>query len=87
MSKLEITKTKTTKYIIRQIALDFLAFDEKYRSIRENNSYPGFECYICNKHFKDGDKISLIITDKGNKVICHECGIEIQKELEVEGNG
>jgi len=87
VSKLEITKTRTTKYTIQQIGLDFLTFDEKFRSIRENHRYPGFECYACGKHFKDGDKISVIVTDKGNKIVCHNCGVEIQKELEAEGNG
>ncbi len=65
MSKLEIAKVRAVKYIIQQIALDFITFDEKYRSIREGHRYPGFECYACNKSFKDGDKISLIVTDKG----------------------
>lgn len=46
--------------------------------------YKMFECYVCNKDFKDDDKISLIITDKGNKVVCHGCGVEIKKELEDE---
>jgi len=82
MSKLEIVKTRTTKYAIQQIGLDFLIFDENYRRIRQNFKYQGFECYICGKHFTDGDKISLIITNKGNKFVCHDCGIAIQKELE-----
>ncbi len=84
MSKLEIVKTKTTKYIIQQIALDFMTFDEKFRNIRENYKYQGFECYACGKHFNNGDKVSVIFTDKGNKVVCHDCGVEIKNELEVE---
>lgn len=81
MSKLEIVKTKTTRYSIKQIGLDMFTFDEKFRRIRGEMKYKMFECYACNKGFKDGDKISLIITDKGNKVVCHECGIEIKNEL------
>jgi len=84
MSKLEIVKTKTTTYTIKQITLDMLTFNETYRRIRGQSRHKMFDCHACNKDFKDGDKISLIITDKGNEVVCHECGIEIQKELEVE---
>jgi transcription elongation factor Elf1 len=69
-----------------QIGLDMITFDETYRTIRANHRYQGFSCYVCNKSFKDGDKISLIITDKGNKVVCHGCGVDIKHELEVEGN-
>lgn len=87
MSKLEIIKTKTTKYSIKQIGLDMFTFNEAFRRIRGEMKYKMFECYVCNKDFKDGDKISLIITDKGNKAVCHDCGTEIQKELEAEGNG
>jgi len=84
MSKLEIIKTRTTKYIIRQIGLDMFTFNEAFRRIRGEMKYKMFECYVCNKDFKDDDKISLIITDKGNKVVCHGCGVEIKKELEDE---
>ena len=37
---------------------------------------------MCKHHFEDGEKISLAITDKGNKTICHDCAVEIQKEME-----
>lgn len=85
MSRLEIVKTRTTTYKIRHIHLDALTFDEKYRRIRRNYSYSGFECYACNKRFKDGDKIAVIFTDKGIKVVCHECGVEIKSELDKQG--
>jgi hypothetical protein len=80
----EITKkvTTTTKYKITQAGLDMMHFDESYRRIRGNYKYKGFECFMCKHHFEDGEKISLAITDKGNKTICHDCAVEIQKEME-----
>jgi RNase P subunit RPR2 len=78
----QITKTRTTTYNITQVAVDFLAFNEQYRQIRNGMGYKGFECYACNKPFMVGEKISLIFTDKGNKTVCRECGTKFKEELE-----
>lgn len=78
----EIIKTKTTTYKVIQIGLDFLTFDQSYRRIRSGARYKGFQCYACNKKFVDGEKISLAITDKGNKVLCRSCAEQFNKELE-----
>lgn len=78
-----ITKVRTTVYNITHVAIDLLTFDEQFREIRNNYRYKGFECYACNRPFKDGEKISLIFTDKGNKTVCHECGTKFKTELEV----
>lgn len=82
MGRVTFTKTTTKTYNILQVALDFLAFNKSYRRIRGNSRYPGFECYQCRRHFQDGEKISLALTDKGNKVLCHDCGMEIKAKLE-----
>ncbi|MDQ7095974.1 hypothetical protein REC12_20475 [Desulfosporosinus sp. PR] len=84
MGKASITKTTTKTFNILQVELDMLTFDESFRRIRQNFRYTGFECYKCGRHFLDNEKISLIITDKGNKVVCHDCGSEIKQELEEE---
>lgn len=68
------------------MALDFAAFDETWRRIRCNRGYKGFECYSCGRHFKDGEKISVIFTNKGNKTVCNKCGTEIIGQLEQGGN-
>ncbi len=78
----QIKKVRTTIYNITQVGVDILEFNERYREIRQNFKYKGFECYACGKAFKDGEKISLIITDKGNKTVCHECGTKFEKEME-----
>lgn len=82
MSVLTITKTTIKQYKITQIALDFLTFDESYRRIRGNMKNKLFNCFSCKREFKDGEAISLIIiTNSKNKVVCHDCGLEIEKEL------
>lgn len=81
MGKPVITKTKTTVYTIAHVLIDMLTFNESYRRIRTNFKYQGFNCYSCRKKFQDGEKISVIFTDKGNKTVCHECGLNYQREL------
>ena len=78
----QIVKTRTTTFSITQVAIDFLTFDQKYREIRGGFRYKGFQCYSCGKHFEDGEKLSLALTDKGNKIVCHECGMKFKEELE-----
>lgn len=77
----QITKTRTSVYNVLQVAVDFLTFDEKYRKIRGGCKYKGFECYACNKHFQDDEKISLLVTDRGNKTACHKCATNFKSEL------
>jgi len=78
----QITKTKTTTYVITQVAIDMLTFDEHYRRIRGNFRYKGFGCYSCGKHFHDGEELSLIFTNKGNRLVCRDCGTKFKNELE-----
>ncbi|MCM3452775.1 hypothetical protein M3685_02280 [Heyndrickxia oleronia] len=78
----QIIKTSSTTYNIKQIGLDFMVFNEDYRRIRGRAKYKGFNCFSCEKNFVDGEKISLAITDKGNKVLCQSCGGNIKKDLE-----
>jgi rRNA maturation endonuclease Nob1 len=82
----QIIKTKTTVYNVTNVAIDFAVFDEHWRRIRGNFKYKGFECYACNKHFKDGENISVIFTDRGNKLVCRECGLKSKSELEADAN-
>jgi rRNA maturation endonuclease Nob1 len=77
----EIVKTKKTVYSIKQVAIDFAVFNERWREIRGRFRYKGFECYACNKHFQDGESIGLIFTDRGNKTVCKECGTKFKAEL------
>ena len=81
----EIVKMRTTRYVITQVAVDFLTFNERYREIREPMRYQGFECYNCGCLFQDGEKLSLAITSKGNKVVCRACGEMFHAELDQVG--
>ncbi len=80
-----IVKTRTTVYRIQQIALDFITYDEVYRRVRSSMRHKMFNCHSCGRHFIDGEKLSLIVTDKGNEVTCHECGVKIKEQLEDKG--
>ncbi len=81
MANPEIVKTQITHYKILNVALDFLTFDERYRNVRRDNTYQGFECFNCGKYFLDGEKMSLAFTNKLNKVICRDCGVMFKSEL------
>lgn len=79
---LEIVKTRTTRYQVIQAMVGLLTFNEAYRRIRGNNRYKGFSCFNCGKDFEDGEKLGLIITTKGNKVVCRACGLKFKAALE-----
>jgi hypothetical protein len=78
---LEITKVKKTTYKIFQVAVDFFTFNERYKQIRQKFSDQGFDCFICKRPFKPGEKIGLVVTNKGNKVVCRKCAEKVSKEL------
>lgn len=77
----KIVKTRTNVYEINAVALGFSVFNETWKRIRGSHNYKGFECYNCNKSFNDGEEISIIFTNRGNKVVCRECAIKFQSEL------
>ncbi len=77
----KITKTRTTVYDITHVAIDFAVFDERWRRIRGSFRYKGFKCYSCGKHFQDGELISVIFTNRGNKTVCAGCGAKFASEL------
>lgn len=76
-----IDRTRTTTYNIRQARAGMFIFDEDYRRIRGSFRYKGFQCFNCHYRFKNGDKIGLAITDRGNKVLCHQCAKKFESEL------
>jgi hypothetical protein len=80
-----ITKTQTTNYEILQSKGNLFTFDEKYRKIRGNYKYKGFECFACDKHFDDGEQFGLIVTNKGNKTVCNNCAEKFREELKETG--
>jgi len=82
---MEITRTRTTIYKVTQVAVDFLEFSEEFIRIRKGFKYQGFQCFSCHKKFEMGEKISLFITNKGNKVACQKCGVEAKEQLESAG--
>ena len=77
----QITKTRTTVYKIRRVAVDFSTFSEECERIRKNYRYPGFQCFNCSKKFKRNENISLAITDKRNLAICGVCARYFNEQL------
>jgi rRNA maturation endonuclease Nob1 len=84
MANPEIVRTRTTRYEITNVEIDFLTFNENFRRVRANRKYQGFQCFNCNHKFEDGEKMSLIFTNKGNKTVCHKCGDLFDKGLREE---
>ena len=80
----EIIKTKTTHYEVLQVRDDILTFDKQFVDIRKKYKYKGFECFNCNKHFIVGERIGLMVTNKGNKTVCNGCAKEFAKKLRLE---
>lgn len=73
---------KTVTYDVLEVCLDFLTYDERFRSIRKQGGGPQFaECFVCDRHFADGEMIGLAITSGGNKPVCRACGTKLQKQL------
>lgn len=78
----EYTHIIRTTYKVQQIGIDMFTFDDVWRRIRGNSRNKMFHCHKCKKAFQDGDKISLLITNKGNKAACHNCANKLKEEME-----
>jgi len=77
----QIVKNKKTVYTVKQVFLDFIEFDELWRREREKSQiYKGFSCFNCEKKFIDGEKMSVLVTDKRNKVACKKCGEKLLEQ-------
>lgn len=70
---MQITKTKTTKFTVETVALGFFKKSVFFRVRKEKH------CWCCGADFRtsEDDTISLCTTDKGNKLICTPCAIEM----------
>jgi hypothetical protein len=80
-----IEKVKKFRYHVTGVNFPFMEFTERYKSIRKKAKYKGFQCWKCNIKFKIGDKIGLLFfKGHGNRVICINCSIVIEKELYLE---
>jgi len=81
----EIVRTKTTRYAIEWVKLEFLPFDEKFRAVRQRHrSTTPSRCYICHRPFADGEMMALAGCRRGNKLICRACGETLLAEFRAE---
>lgn len=77
----QIIRTRTIVYKILGVALDAFVYNEAVRRVRNKMKRKCNKCFSCNKNFADEEKISVIFTSKGNRVVCRECAIRFKNEL------
>ena len=75
-------------YVVEQVSpedgvtFDFTKFMKTSKDYNIfSNLREGKQCKKCNKPFKDGDKMYMAITDKGNVFLCKECARELRRKL------
>ncbi len=56
---------------IFQMRVDWVQYGPAWRKI----NYDHYECYFCEQEFQDGETLSIILTNLGNHVICHDCAV------------
>lgn len=81
---ISITKTVTTKYKVSSVSRNFLVLNENNRKTRPG-AFGAFKCFLCDQSLGTGDKLEIIETDKGQKIVCKQCADDIEGKLE-EGN-
>ena len=81
---MKIVKNGSNTYYIGGVVVDMMTYDEKYIKIRSNFKRKLNKCLVCNHKFEIGEKVSLALCAPANKVLCHNCAIEIQKQLKGE---
>ena len=85
-----LTKIVEEKYVIQDInpedgmKFDFTKFKETRVRFGLGLSKKELTCLKCDKEFKDGDRMYLIITDKGNYFTCKECARKLRAEMGVD---
>lgn len=58
--------------------LGFTTMSDRYRAIRSECKYKGFDCYWCGHTFENGEVMALACVEKtGNKILCQTCGTEL----------
>lgn len=78
----DIVKRVETRWVVVKVSRDgAFCFDEVWRSIRSKAKYKGSACFRCNSRFSDGQGMALAITNRGNRVVCHECAAELREAL------
>jgi hypothetical protein len=78
-----ITKTITTVYKVFDITKNFLVLNENNRQTRPG-AFGAFGCFVCDMPLGTGDKLEVIETDKGQKIVCVQCAEDIKRKLEEE---
>ena len=82
----KIVKTKVTEYDVTKVFTKqkWCVYDEAWRNIHGSRKNKKSKCFACNKKFEHGEQMTLLYTDRGNKIVCEPCGEKFQAELEQE---
>ena len=68
------TKTKNTKFTPEWINMEFLPYDEKFRTARKRARTKMDCCFKCDRRFREDEMMALAsFGKKGNKVLCQRC--------------
>ena len=79
-----IRKTYTVEQVSPEdgVVFDFTKFMQTSKNYNIGwNLKHGTHCKKCKKPFKDGDKMYMAITDKGNIFLCKDCARELRRQL------
>lgn len=60
------------------LQIDWLEMTPRFREIRSGARNKMDKCNWCKHPFADGEKMSLAICDKGNKVLCSGCANQLK---------
>ena len=83
---MEITKTRTSVFKFLWVALDKFHYTKEFRKIRAKAKYKASSCFKCNHKFTDDETISIAaFVGKPNRMLCHDCAVEIKAALDAEG--
>ena len=71
-------KKLTGKVVRKRIipkTVNVIQVHEDFYAVTEDNAHlhNRRRCFGCRKKFEIGDKVSVIITDDGNKLLCRSC--------------
>lgn len=68
---------RTATFTASQCQIDWIEMTPRFREIRAGARNKMDKCHWCKHPFADGEKMSLAISDKGNKVLCRSCAEQL----------
>jgi len=77
-----VTQTKITEAKVFSVSgKPYSRYTKQWRRIRAEMEKKLDACWLCHKNFEDNEAIYLMITSKGNKVLCTDCAKDLLVKL------